>query len=202
MLPTDRELMLAFQEGDELAFVSLYNRHKGPVYGFCLKMVLDEEMARDVLQETFLRVYENKDRLANAASFRTWLFTIARNLSLNHLRRRARTEPLHATSLGRTLPDEGALPGVRLEKSEQVRLVNHFLRQLKPEYREVLVLREYQNLSYEEIATVTRTTLSSVKSRLFKARRKLARCLTPYLEEEERRTRRATVGATKPPRGS
>jgi RNA polymerase sigma-70 factor (ECF subfamily) len=70
-----------------------------------------------------------------------------------------------------------------MEKSEQVRFVTEFLQSLKPEYREVIVLREYQNLSYEEIAAVTRSTISAVKSRLFKARRKLARVMGPLWED-------------------
>lgn len=69
-----------------------------------------------------------------------------------------------------------------LEKSEQVELVTHFLGQLKPDYREVLILREYQNLSYDEIAAITRSTLSAVKSRLFKARRKLADYMEPLVQ--------------------
>ncbi len=184
MLPTDKELMHAFQRGDEFAFVSLYNRHKAAVYGFCLKMLLDDEAARDVLHETFLRVYENRDRLLNAASFKAWLFTIARNQSLNSLRRSSRMICMAGEDDAHAVIDEVDTPFSRMEKNERVQLVNRFLRALPPSYREVLVLREYQNLSYEEIAAVTRSTLSAVKSRLFKARRKLAFLISPFLEEE------------------
>lgn len=175
----DRALIEAFQQGDEFAFVSLYNRHKGAIYAFCFKMLLDREQALDVMQETFLRIYENRDRLLNAGSFKAWTFTIARNQCLNHLRRSHRH-----VALDERLPLPEALPLrqlAALEKSEQIALVNHFLAQLKPDYREVLILREYQNLSYEEIAAITRSTLSAVKSRLFKARRKLAAFMAPVL---------------------
>lgn len=180
MLTDDRALIEAFQEGDEFAFVSLYNRHKHAVYTFCYKMLLDRDQAQDVMQETFLRVYENRDRLINAGSFRAWLFTIARNQCLNQLRRSSRHVPLEAE---RPEMEGGPFAGpmAHLEKSEQVELVNRFLARLSPEYREVLILREYQNLSYEEIAAVTRSTLSAVKSRLFKARRKLADFLEPVM---------------------
>ncbi len=180
----DRSLIEAFQNRDEFAFVSLYNRYKGPVYSFCLKMLLDRELAQDAMQETFLRMYENRERLLNTASFKAWLFTIARNQCLNQLRRLSRQVPL--------LPeDEGVgastdTPISELEKSEQIDLVNRFLQQLKPEYREVIVLREYQNMSYEEIAAVTRSTLSAVKSRLFKARRRLVDFMEPVLRSEDR----------------
>jgi RNA polymerase sigma-70 factor, ECF subfamily len=178
----DRHLIEEFQQGDEFAFVSLYNRYKGPVYAFCVKMLDDREVARDVMQETFLRVYENRDRLANTTAFKSWVFTIARNQCLNQIRKGRWQVPLG---------DEGEVPHPRgdtpvsdLEKSERVALVTHHMNQLKADYREVLVLREYQNMSYEEIAAVTRSTISAVKSRLFKARRKLASLIGPLLETE------------------
>lgn len=182
MYPDDKALIEAFQGGDEFAFVSLYNRYKGAVYAFCVKMLLDRAQAQDVMQETFLRVYENRGRLHSASSFKSWLFTIARNQCLNQLRRTTRQVPLDEgdESLDR-LPDT---PVSTLEKSERIELVSHFLAQLKPDYREVLILREYHNLTYEEIAAVTRSTLSAVKSRLFKARRKLADYLEPVMRSE------------------
>ncbi|MEM1127367.1 MAG: RNA polymerase sigma factor [Bacteroidota bacterium] len=181
MSPDDRSLIQAFQQGDEFAFVSLYNRHKEGVFIFCTKMLLDASQAEDMMQETFLRVYENKDRLLNAGAFKSWLFTIARNQCLNVLRRRHRQEPL--TEQHQTAPlAPQELPSAQLEKSEQVALVNQILQELSPAYREVLILREYQNLSYEEIASITRSTLSAVKSRLFKARRKMADLMAPKMQ--------------------
>ena len=180
----DRALIEAFQAGDDFAFVSLYNRYKGPIYAYCVKMLLDQDLAQDVMQETFLRIYENRDRLLNTRSFKAWASTIARNQCLNHFRRSHRQVQLDDVG---PLPDtEGGPPTslAALEKSEQIALVNAFLGRLKPDYREVLILREYQNLSYEEIAAVTRSTISAVKSRLFKARRKLASFLGPALRRE------------------
>ena len=187
MTTDDRALIEAMREGDEFAFVSLYNRYKEQVYGFCLKMLLNEERAADVMQDTFLRVYENRERLLNAGSFRSWLFTIARNQCLNVIRREKRQ-----VSLEPKMHEEASLkasqkPSAPLEKSEQVALVNQCLAQLKPDYREVIILREYQNLSYKEIAAVTRSTLSAVKSRLFKARRKLATFIKPAVERQRAR---------------
>ena len=88
MTPDDRSLIEAFQSGDEFAFVALYNRYKGPVFAFCVKMLLDRAAAEDVLQETFVRVYENRERLTRPGSFKAWLFTIARNLAINNARKR------------------------------------------------------------------------------------------------------------------
>ena len=181
----EKALIEAFQVGDDFAFVSLYNRYKGPIYAYCAKMLLDRDLAQDVMQETFLRIYENRDRLLKTDSFRAWTFTIARNQCLNlfrHLKKNVRLDEFLVEHL-----EQGSIqrPGAALEKRDQVAIVTHFLGRLKPEYREVIVLREYQNMSYEEIAAVTRSTLSAVKSRLFKARRKLAAYMEPLMRREK-----------------
>ncbi|MFT4603632.1 MAG: RNA polymerase sigma-70 factor (ECF subfamily) [Rhodothermales bacterium] len=188
----DQPLIEAFQAGDEFAFVSLYNRYKGPVYAFCVKMLADREVAADVMQDTFLRLYENRDRLLKSSSFKSWLFTIARNQCLNTMRRDKRM-----VGYGDGIEDVpgDSTPGSKLEKSERIAMVSECLMRLKPDYREVLILREYQNLSYDEIAAVTRSTVSAVKSRLFKARRKLAAMLTPVMNELPKE--KATVAATR-----
>lgn len=175
----DQALIEAFQSGDEFAFVSIYNRYKGSVYAFCLKMLGDRELAADVMQDTFLRLYENRERLIKSSSFRSWLFTIARNQCLNTMRKGKRM-----VAFGDSVPEPTAdsTPVSRLEKNERIAVIGAYLLRLSPDYREVLILREYQNLSYEEIAAVTRSTVSSVKSRLFKARRKLAVILGPVMD--------------------
>lgn len=175
----EKALVQAFCGGDEFAFVSLYNRYKTPVYAFCVKMLMSREAAQDVLQDTFLRVYENRHQLVKSDAFKAWVYTIARNQCLNYLRRAGRNVSLEEAPT--TLSTERPTPFMQLEKNEQITLLNTFLWKLKPEYREVLILREYQNLSYEEIAGVTRSTVGSVKSRLHKARKKLAAFLRPFL---------------------
>jgi RNA polymerase sigma-70 factor (ECF subfamily) len=144
-------------------------------------MVLDKDLAKDIFQETFVRVFENRDRLLNSGSFRAWVFTIARNQCLNHLRRERRN--LSLDSVDAAAMPSSEMPISALEKNEQIDRVNQYLARLKEDYREVVILREYQNLSYEEIAAITRSTLSAVKSRLFKARRRLAE----LMEADERR---------------
>ncbi|GAB5535230.1 MAG: sigma-70 family RNA polymerase sigma factor [Rubricoccaceae bacterium] len=179
----DTDLIDAFRRGDEFAFVALYDRHKGPVYAYCVKMLLDREAAQDVLQETFARAYENRERLLKTTAFKAWLFTIARNQCLNALRRSGREVPFAVDAP--EPPGNGVTPFAALLKSEQADLISRMLAELSPEYREVIVLREYQNLSYDEIAAVTRSTVSAVKSRLFKARRKLGAALRPWLRPNE-----------------
>jgi RNA polymerase sigma-70 factor (ECF subfamily) len=179
------DLIESFQAGDEFAFVGIYNRYKGPVYSFCYKMLLNRYSAQDVMQETFLRVYENRDRLLKTSAFKSWLFTIARNQCLNAIRRGGRQVGLSQEASERLpAPDT---PFTQMEKSEQTRFISSLLEQLKPDYREIIILREYQNLTYEEIAAVTRTSISSVKSRLFKARRKLGLFIEKAHQAQTRR---------------
>ncbi len=175
-------LIESFQAGDEFAFVGIYNRFKGPVYSFCYKMLLDSDAAEDVMQETFLRIYENRDRLLKTSAFKSWLFTIARNQCLNSIRRSGKHISLSGE--GQEILSFHDTPIVDMEKSEQIRIVTAFLESLKPDYREVIILREYQNLTYEEIAAITRTTVSAVKSRLFKARKKLAVMMESVLKAD------------------
>ena len=121
--------------------------------------------------------------LLSSTSFKAWLFTIARNQCLNVLRKRGR-EVGFAEDAPEP-PSHGATPFANLLKSEQTALVTKTLGQLSPSYREVIVLREYQNLSYDEIASVTKSTVSAVKSRLFKARRQIGVLLRPWLHPDE-----------------
>ncbi len=190
---SDHAVIAAFQSGDEFAFVTLYNRYKEGIYVFCKKVLLDESAAKDVTQETFLRVYENRHRLLKTDAFRSWIYTIARNQCYNYLRRAKRFVELDPGVAVDRL--DSSTPFAELEKSDQVAMVNKLLGLLKIEYREVLVLREYQNLTYEEIAQVMKTSVSSVKSRLFKVRRKLADEYTAYAARSE-----STPSTTKPKR--
>jgi len=185
-------LIESFQAGDEFAFVGIYNRFKGPVYSFCYKMLLDSDAAQDVVQETFLRVYENRDRLLKTASFKSWLFTIARNQCLNSLRRSGRHVGIQPGNWDLFVSSD--TPFTKMEKSEQIKFVASFLETLNPDYREVIILREYQNLTYEEIAAVTKSTISAVKSRLFKARRKLSRMMQQAMASSDLDFEQATSG--------
>jgi len=174
-MKTDKELIISFVRGNEFSFVAIYNRHRQSVFSFSLKMLRSEAEAEDVLQETFLKAYEYKYRLEEIESLKAWLFTIARNKCLNRIRQRKSRNHLRldsAIDLPSTSPDLN-----RLEKYELVERVNNALEQLSPDYKEVIVLREYQNMSYDEICVVTDSSLNAVKSRLFKARKKLGSIL-------------------------
>jgi RNA polymerase sigma-70 factor, ECF subfamily len=174
---TDENLARAFAAGDNLAFAALYSRYKQPVYVFALRMLRQPDKARDTFQSAFLKTFECRPELAQVVRFRSWLFTVVRNLCLNELRREKSIDSSYEEMDELPGEDEGAV----LEREDQSRLLLNAIERLRPEYREVLLLREYEDLAYEEIATITGTTESAVKSRLFRARQELHRSFKPVV---------------------
>lgn len=182
-LPSEEDKLVGdFQSGDDLAFVTLYNRYKRSIYIFCSKMLLDTEAAKDCVQEVFLRVFECRDQLKQPERFSSWLFAIARNQCLS-IYRSSKHEAAEEIDFDLLSGPSGETPDRLVERQESVDLLNKFLAQLRLEYREVLLLREFQNLSYREIAEVLGDTESAVKSRIFKARQRLFELLRPILRE-------------------
>jgi RNA polymerase sigma-70 factor (ECF subfamily) len=174
---SDEELAEAFRLGDDGAFSALYERYHRSLYVYAARMLDSGEAARDLVQDVFLGLYERRHGLQRLRSFRGWLFTAGRNRCLTLLRReatRARLTPA-APEPVRDLDLAG------LEAGEEARLVRRALAALTHEQREALVLREYHDLSYREIAEITETTESAVKSKLFKARKALHAALHPAL---------------------
>lgn len=175
-MKTDADLAAVFQRGDDQAFATLYERHKRALFAFALRMLGDTDAARDIVQDAFLRVYERRGQLNRPESFRGWLFAIARNRCLTHLRGdrgRASLEDAPEEAVTATIAAD------EREIEENVRLIRVGLARLKVEYREVLILREYQGLSYREIAEITEATEGAVKSRIFKARKALYELVKP-----------------------
>ncbi|MFH0988728.1 MAG: RNA polymerase sigma factor [bacterium] len=165
----EQYLLRALQQGSSQALELLYREHYEGVYAYCVKILLDRHVAKDIVQDTFLKAGQCASTLRLSESFRSWLFRIARNEALMHLRKNRRNGRLDEDSRWN---DE--TPHDLTIAQERSELVNTLLGQLKYEYREVLVLRAYENLSYAEIAAITESTESSVKSRIFKARKALA----------------------------
>jgi RNA polymerase sigma-70 factor, ECF subfamily len=175
-MTTDAELAEAFKSGDGRAYSILYERYRRALFAFALRMLGEGDAAADLVQDVFLRIYERRGQLNQPESFRSWLFAVARNQCLSLLRRSRERASLEEA------PDDAMameVPVDALEVEEDVRLIRQALARLKIEYREVLVLREYQDLSYREIADITETTESAVKSKLFKARRAMHEMLKP-----------------------
>lgn len=178
-IPSDTDLLDGVRNGQARAFTVLYQRYKLPLYRFCLHMVRDSAKAEDAAHDTFVALLHRAETIREGSSLKAWLFQVARNNVLMTLRNRA-TSALSGTD---EVCDTDS-PLSIMEKGERVEQVRKMLSCLNLEYREVLILREYDELSYAEIAAITGSTESAVKSRLFKARRALARKLAPVIHEE------------------
>lgn len=159
----------------EKAFAELYARHGGRVYAFCLRFLGNRDEAQDVYQDTFIRFFESASEDREMTNVPGFLLKIARNLCLNARRNSKKTvtvEDYHA-----------ALKAPETEKTEFLELITTAMDMLPDEYREVFVLREYQGLSYQEIAEIVDTSLANVKVRIFRAKQRIRQILAPYIRE-------------------
>jgi RNA polymerase sigma factor, sigma-70 family len=172
---TESELIQLLHQGDRQAFADLYEHHKSAIYRYCLRMLSDSDAAEDAAQETFMKMFSNISLLQKPESFLPWLFCIARNEVMMHLRRNRRNGVHNDENVW-----DNQTPYELTVAAETTEIVQRFLQNLKDEYREVILLREYEQLSYSQIAQITGDTESSVKSRLFKARKALTKKLKEY----------------------
>jgi len=171
---TDEELVAALQAGDMQSLGQLVVRWEQPLYRFVCRMVHRPEDARDVCQETFLRVLDRSDKFRSGSRFSTWMYQIALNLCRDRARRKKRWGRI--VDDGKEAPTEttairGDQLGVNPEsdsvRSELAQAVQSGLMQLPPEQREVLILKEYQGLKFKEIAEILSCPESTVKSRMY-----------------------------------
>ncbi len=186
--PADQKLLAAAARGDQVAFSELYQRYRNRIYGFAYRMLGVQVVAEDVTHEAFLVLIQQPERYQAArGSLLTFLCAVARNHVLQHLRRQERYVPEPVELLSEWQEPEAALsfdPLSGLLKRELAAQVEAALTTLPLAQREVLVLREYQELSYEEIAAVIDADVNVVKARLYRARQALAKRLAPYLAAE------------------
>ncbi len=160
---SDERLMLEFTHGSAEAFGELFRRYRGPVYGFFRRRLTDPSRAEELAQETFLALLRGANRYEPRALFRTYLYAIA----LKMLRAERRKARFRAAFLGHVTnpPDPAAADG-----TEAALWVHRAVAKLDAMDREVLLLREYEQLSYAEIADLLRIPVNTVRSRLFRAR--------------------------------
>lgn len=186
---SDIELFERTSNGDDDAFVQIVNRYKNQLYGFLRRMVSDSSDAEDLLQQTFFRVYKKSLGHCRIESFSSWIFTVAANLARDELRRRARIGRKTFTlddGYAETIADKKASTVEEVANTELRERIDWAVRCLDERYRTVFVLRDIEGMSYEEIATVLKIRIGTVKSRLNRARLKLRALLTPYIKEESR----------------
>ena len=172
---TDRELVAKATRGLEGGFEELVRRYQRPISAYVYRMVGDYEVALDLTQEIFIKVYGSLVRYRTEFKFSTWIYKIAHNCAVDHLRRTSgRVQSLHGWLEGETfeLPIESSTlsPEQESERKERKSEIESVIRSLPNAYRELIVLRHSQDLTYEEIVEVTGLPLGTVKNRLFRAR--------------------------------
>ena len=188
----DRSLIERAAKGDTRAFRELVGRHQRKAHAVAYGVVRNVDDAREVTQDAFMRVYRDLNDFEGQASFSTWLYRIVVDLSIDLIRRRSpnkHTELDDRTELDgaphELLPYRGDRdPLVSLERGRIVDSVQKCLDQLPPYHRTIIVLREVEGMSYEEIAEVMQVPKGTVMSRLFHARRKMQRLLHELLGDE------------------
>ncbi len=173
---SDEDLFALLAEGRKDAFTELYARYRGRIYAYILRMIGDRDRADDIFQDTFSRIYRSalgsQQEVKRVSSY---IFTTARNRCLNAIRDRKPTTDVEDYHQVVFQPS--------YENAELAELIKTSLELLPEHYREAFILREYDGLSYAEIAEVTEQTLASVKIHIFRAKKKLREILTPYLAE-------------------
>jgi len=187
----DVALWKAAQRGDMRAFEELVARHRDKVYARAFSMIRNEEDAIDLSQEAWIKAWQRLKQFQGDSSFLTWMTRIVINLCLDRLRKMKREraesiENLEEESGGveRQMPTVAVNPTERLERSELRQRIDKALGQLSYEHRTVLILHEFEDLEYKEIAKRMQCSIGTVMSRLFYARRKMAVLMTSYKREE------------------
>jgi RNA polymerase sigma-70 factor (ECF subfamily) len=187
----DIALILEIKKGKKEAFAVLIDKYKKPLINLLFRLVHDQTEAEDLAQATFVQVYKSLDKFNFSSRFSTWIFTIARNLALNELRRRSR-HPADSMEL-EVESDEGIIihqyedkrspvPCDHLIKEELFKKVEEALSKLPENQRTAIILFQQEDMSYDEIAEVLGCSVSATKSLIHRARETLKAILKPYLQ--------------------
>ena len=171
----DEELILQFQQGNENAYIELVNRYKNKLINFTFNYLGDRDLAEDIVQETMLKLYEKRHYYKAIAKFSTWIYTIARNQANTELRKRKRRNISFLSQMtknGKDFDLDSKSPDLinELQNTYLAKRINKAIQLLPEHFREVIVLRDIQGLSYEDIGLVMDAPLGTIKSRINRAR--------------------------------
>ncbi len=175
MMRDDAQLVAAYLEGDERALETLVDRYVRDVHRFALTLTHDAQAAEDVVQESFVKAWKHIRRYHAGSSFRTWLFSIARNTAIDWLRRKKEIafssfeNDQGENTLLATLADGEPLPDELLAQAHDAAYLARLLADINSDYREVLTLRHTSNLTFEEIGSIVKRPLHTVKSQYRRA---------------------------------
>jgi len=182
---TDEELIARFQRGDEKAYIELVNRYRKRMMTFVFRFVGDMDQAEDLVQDTFVKVYTHRHYYKEIAKFSTWIYTIAGNLARTELRKRKRRKVTSLSQMGNDDKDYD-LPAVQPDSGDVVQgefieqKIQEAIDELPLHFKTVIILRDIQELSYEEISKIVDVPLGTVKSRINRARIQLQEALKDY----------------------
>jgi RNA polymerase sigma-70 factor, ECF subfamily len=172
---TDEELIGRFQKGDENAYIELVRRYKDRLLHFVFQYLGDYELSEDVVQDTMIKLYIKKDYYKEIAKFSTWLYTIAKNLALTELRKRKRKKVTQFSHMSRE-EKQMEFPAIQPETGQAVqdefanKMIHNAIQELPEHFKTVVILRDVQELSYDEISEIVGVPLGTVKSRINRAR--------------------------------
>jgi RNA polymerase sigma-70 factor (ECF subfamily) len=193
---TDHALIEATKNGDEAAFSEIMSRYRNAITNYLYRFLNDYEEAVDLAQETFVRVYFAIDRYHTDYAFSTYIYRIATNLAISEIRKRKRRNLLSLTGLFQSEPEDGSefqppdtrpLPDAGLETSERERIIARAIATLPEKYRVPILLRDIEDLSYDEVAAVMKLGLGTTKSRISRARAMLREKLKEHFSEFDER---------------
>ena len=174
---SDEELIQEFVEtGSEAAVAALVRKYKDRLVNYVARMVRDHQWAEDIIQDTFVKAYYNAHSYRGYGRFSSWLYRIALNTCRSAIRgssRRRALETLDSTGFSTSCYSGRDSASPLVEEQERIKAVKQAVSQLPVAEREAIILREYQGLSYREIAEMTEESLASVKSRIYRARRRI-----------------------------
>jgi len=175
---SDEELIRRFQAGDEAAFEEIVHRYSNRLMNFAYRFVFDMEEAEDIVQDTFLKVYQNRFAYKEIAKFSTWIYTITANLSKTILRKRRNRKLFSFSRLGPNdkdmdYPSKERAPLSHIEEKFNERTIQKAILRLPEHFRTTIILRDIQELSYGEISNIINAPLGTVKSRINRARLRL-----------------------------
>jgi len=188
---SDEDVILRLQRDDFDAYDELVRRYRDRLYTFVQQMVRNPPLAEDILQETFIRLWQHRMSYRTIARFSTWIYTIAANLVRSQMRKQSKMptvdlEPREEGDRAIELPDPGRRVDEIVDGRMTVEKVRAAMAQLPPEFREVIILREIEELSYDEIVELLDRPLGTVKSRINRARDRLRELLAKDRQEERR----------------
>ena len=182
-LNSDEILIKSFQRGDKKSYTLLVNKYKNRIFNFIYRYVNDLDLAQDLTQDTFLKLYTHKNSYKEIAKFSTWLYTIAQNLAKTELRKRNRRQTYSVSDLGTKdrefviSSDKNITVDKNSSKSEFDSAVLDSLNEISEEFQIMIILRDFQELSYDLISNIMGIPIGTVKSRINRGRLKLVQLL-------------------------